>query len=144
LYVQLVFELDRRLRKQQEHIMTSFKVVALALLSATASTRLGHALSSSSSEESHENNRDNEMKNRDTQKTSLAERLADGRRYASGKTAEAVDLSNFLQAVIRSGDRVCLEGDNQKQADVLAAALAKIDPAKVHDLHTIQYAAAEL
>jgi hypothetical protein len=60
------------------------------------------------------------MKNWDTQKTSLAERLADGRRYASGKTAEAVDLSHFLQAVIRSGDRVCMEGDNQKQADVLA------------------------
>jgi malonate decarboxylase alpha subunit len=78
------------------------------------------------------------MKNWDTQKTSLAERLADGRRYASGKTVEAVDLSNFLQAVIRSGDRVCLEGDNQKQADVLAAALANIDPAKVHDLHMIQ------
>jgi hypothetical protein len=105
--------------------------------------RLGRALSSSSSEESQENNRDSEMKNWDTQKTSLAERLADGRRYASGKTAEAVDLSNFLQAVIRSGDRVCLEGDNQKQADVLAAALANIDPAKVHDLHMIQYAAAE-
>jgi hypothetical protein len=34
--VQLFFELDRRLRKQQENIMTSFKVVALALLSATA------------------------------------------------------------------------------------------------------------
>jgi malonate decarboxylase alpha subunit len=46
--------------------------------------------------------------------------------------------------VIRSGDRVCLEGDNQKQADVLAAALANIDPAKVHDLHMIQYAVAEL
>jgi malonate decarboxylase alpha subunit len=46
--------------------------------------------------------------------------------------------------VIRSGDRVCLEGDNQKQAGVLAAALANIDPAKVHDLHMIQYAAAEL
>ena len=38
LHVQLVFKLDRRLRKQQENIMTSFKVVALALLSATAST----------------------------------------------------------------------------------------------------------
>ena len=84
------------------------------------------------------------MKHWDTQKTSLAERLADGRRYASGKTAEAVDLSNFVQAVIRSGDRVCLEGDKQKKADVLAAALANIDPAKVRDLHMIQYAAAEL
>ena len=38
LYVQPVFQLDRRLRKQQENVMTSFKVVALALLSATAST----------------------------------------------------------------------------------------------------------
>ena len=84
------------------------------------------------------------MKNWDTQKTSLAEHLADERRYASGKTAEAVDISNFLQAVIRSGDRVCLEGDNQKRADVLAAALANIDPAKVQDHHMIQYAAAEL
>jgi len=78
------------------------------------------------------------MKNWDTQKTSLAERLADGRRYASGKTVEAVDLSIFLQAVIRPGDRVCLEGDNQKQADVLAAALANVDPARVHELHMIQ------
>jgi malonate decarboxylase alpha subunit len=78
------------------------------------------------------------MKNWNAQRTSLTERLADGSRYASGKTVEAADLSNFLQAVIRPSDRVCLEGDNQKQADVLAAALADIDPAKVHDLHMIQ------
>jgi malonate decarboxylase alpha subunit len=63
------------------------------------------------------------MKKWNAQRTSLTERLADGSRYASGKTVEATDLSNFLQAVIRPGDRVCLEGDNQKQADVLAAAL---------------------
>jgi hypothetical protein len=37
-YVQLIFKLYRRLRKQQENIMTSFEIVALALLSATAST----------------------------------------------------------------------------------------------------------
>src|SRR6202012_2933564 len=28
--------------------------------------------------------------------------------------------------------------DNQKQADFLAAALAKVDPARVHDLHMVQ------
>ena len=78
------------------------------------------------------------MKNWDRQKITLAERLADGRRYASGKTVDAVDLSKFLQAVIRPGDRVCLEGDNQKQADVLAAALANVDPAKVHELHMVE------
>jgi malonate decarboxylase alpha subunit len=78
------------------------------------------------------------MKNWNAQRTSLTERLADGSRYASGKTVEAADLSNFLQAVIRPGDRVGLEGDNQKQADVLAAALADIDRAKVYHLHMIQ------
>ena len=78
------------------------------------------------------------MKNWNAQKTTLAERLADGRRYASGKTIAVVDLPNFLGAVIRPGDRVCLEGDNQKQADVLAAALANLDPAKIHDLHMVQ------
>jgi malonate decarboxylase alpha subunit len=78
------------------------------------------------------------MKNWNTQKTALAERLADGGRFASGKTIEVVDLPNFLEAVIRPGDRICLEGDNQKQADVLAAALANVDPAKIHDLHMVQ------
>ena len=31
-----------------------------------------------------------------------------------------------------------IEGDNQKQADFLASALAKVDPARVHDLHMVQ------
>src|ERR1700686_1976197 len=78
------------------------------------------------------------MKSWNAQKTTLAERLADGRRYASGKTIEVVDLPNFLEAVIRPADRVCLEGDNQKQAGLLAAALAAVDPAKIHDLHMVQ------
>jgi len=78
------------------------------------------------------------MKNWNAQRTALSERLADGRRYASDKTIEVVDLPNFLEAVIRLGDRVCLEGDNQKQADVLAASLANVDPAKVRELHMVQ------
>src|SRR6267142_1274881 len=78
------------------------------------------------------------MKSWNAQKTTLAERLADGRRYASGKTIEVADLPNLLEAVLRPADRVCLEGDNQKQADVLAAALADVDPAKIHDLHMVQ------
>jgi len=40
--------------------------------------------------------------------------------------------------VIQPGDRVCLEGDNQKQADLLARALAAVDRSKVHDLHMVQ------
>jgi malonate decarboxylase alpha subunit len=44
----------------------------------------------------------------------------------------------FLEAVIRPGDRVCLEGDNQKQADFLAEALADVDRSRIHDLHIVQ------
>ncbi|MFP3498765.1 malonate decarboxylase subunit alpha, partial [Pseudomonas sp. SIMBA_059] len=35
------------------------------------------------------------------------------------------------------GDRVVLEGNNQKQADFLSRSLAKVDPARLHDLHMI-------
>lgn len=40
--------------------------------------------------------------------------------------------------MIRPGDRVCLEGDNQKQADFLAACLSRADPGRLHDLHIVQ------
>jgi hypothetical protein len=42
------------------------------------------------------------------------------------------------EAIIAPGDRVTIEGDNQKQADLLAAALANVDPMRVHDLHMVQ------
>jgi len=42
-----------------------------------------------------------------------------------------------LESVIRSGDRIVMEGDNQKQADFLSRSLAKVDPKKIHDLHLI-------
>jgi malonate decarboxylase alpha subunit len=44
----------------------------------------------------------------------------------------------LLEAVIRPGDRICLEGDNQKQADFLAACLTKADSKVLHDLHVVQ------
>ena len=36
-------------------------------------------------------------------------------------------------------DRICLEGDNQKQADFLAEILAGVDPSRIHDLHIAQW-----
>src|SRR5579859_3944100 len=42
-----------------------------------------------------------------------------------------------LESLIVSGDRVVLEGDNQKQADFLSRSLVKMDPGKVHDLHLV-------
>ena len=65
-------------------------------------------------------------------------RLEAGAKLAKGKIVEACDATQLLEAVIRPGDRVCLEGDNQKQADFLARALAAVDAAKVHDLHMVQ------
>ena len=65
-------------------------------------------------------------------------RIEAGTKLARGKIVEARDATRLLEAVIRPGDRVCLEGDNQKQADLLSAALVAVDLAKVHDLHMVQ------
>jgi len=67
-----------------------------------------------------------------------ADRLRAGSAYADGKVVEARKATALLEAVIRPGDRVCLEGDNQKQADLLARALAAVNVAKVYDLHMVQ------
>ena len=65
-------------------------------------------------------------------------RLQAGARYAQGKCVQAHDVQALLEAVIQPGDRVCLEGDNQKQADLLAAALAAADNSKLYGLHMVQ------
>ena len=65
-------------------------------------------------------------------------RIEAGAKLAKGKIVEARDATALLEAVIRPGDRVCLEGDNQKQADLLCAALLAVDLAKVNDLHMVQ------
>lgn len=78
------------------------------------------------------------MRNWSTQKEALALRRYAGQRYACGKIVALDDLPRFLEAVLRPSDRVCLEGDNQKQADILAKALANLDPGKIHDLHMVQ------
>ncbi len=46
--------------------------------------------------------------------------------------------TELLEAIVEPGDRVAIEGDNQKQADFLAAALAKANPMRLHDLHMVQ------
>jgi malonate decarboxylase alpha subunit len=72
------------------------------------------------------------------QRSERAARLEAGSRYATGKLVPPENAKSLLEAVIRPGDRVCLEGDNQKQADFLAEVLAGVDPSRIHDLHVVQ------
>lgn len=46
-------------------------------------------------------------------------------------------IVDALETFIVSGDRIVLEGDNQKQADFLSGALVKVDPKRIRDLHLI-------
>lgn len=72
--------------------------------------------------------------------------LADRRQARLQRAADAglgrllphVEVPRLLHTVLEPGDRVCLEGNNQKQADFLAECLAQLDPAQVHGLHMVQ------
>jgi malonate decarboxylase alpha subunit len=73
----------------------------------------------------------------DTRRHAKAERLGTASSYADGKVVDPGHLKDLLHNVIRPGDRVALEGDNQKQADFLSRTLADCDPARLHDLHML-------
>ncbi len=46
--------------------------------------------------------------------------------------------TQLLETVIKSKDIVCLEGNNQKQADFLARCLCQVNPKKINNLHLVQ------
>lgn len=73
----------------------------------------------------------------DTRRRAKAERLAGVSAHLDGKLVATDSLKEVLSAAIRAGDRVALEGDNQKQADFLSRSLADVDPQRVHDLHML-------
>lgn len=74
-----------------------------------------------------------------TLKKDSAARVAAAAPYVKeGKIVDAKDTVALLEAVIKPGDKVNIEGNNQKQADFLAKALCQVDTAKVHDLHMVQ------
>jgi malonate decarboxylase alpha subunit len=73
----------------------------------------------------------------DARRRTKAQRLAAGSAHSDGKVVGTGDLKGLLHSVIRPGDRVALEGDNQKQADFLSRTLADCDPSRLHDLHML-------
>jgi malonate decarboxylase alpha subunit len=57
--------------------------------------------------------------------------------WMSGPLLPADKIVEALEVLIVAGDRIVLEGDNQKQADFLSRSLVKVDAKKIHDLHLI-------
>ncbi|HEX6704810.1 MAG TPA: malonate decarboxylase subunit alpha [Albitalea sp.] len=84
--------------------------------------------------------------NWNTKAIARADRLARARHELgsrlAGKRVATEAIGTLLEATIEPGDRVCLEGNNQKQADFLAKALNQVDPRRVHGLHMVQSALA--
>ena len=72
------------------------------------------------------------------QRSERQDRLEAASKYARGKLVAPENIRAILEAVVRPNDRVCLEGDNQKQADFLAEALASVDKSRVNNLHIVQ------
>ena len=68
-------------------------------------------------------------------KTARLERASS---ITSTKIVEQKDLVRLFESVIESGDRVCIEGNNQKHADYLSQQLALVDQKKVNNLHIVQ------
>ncbi len=54
-----------------------------------------------------------------------------------GKFVDTKNAKELFEEVIKPGDKVVLEGDNQKQASFLSKTLASVNPERVHDLHMI-------
>src|SRR5882762_2515047 len=57
--------------------------------------------------------------------------------WMEGPILPKAKIIEALETLVVSGDRIVLEGDNQKQADFLSRSLVKVDPKKLHDLHLI-------
>lgn len=70
-------------------------------------------------------------------RTEKQRRLAQVRELADGAVLSTDSIVEVLERLIGPGDRVVLEGNNQKQADFLSRALAQVDPARVHDINLI-------
>jgi len=57
--------------------------------------------------------------------------------WMQGPILSPEKIVDALELLIKSRDRIVLEGDNQKQADFLSRSLVKVDPKKLQDLHLI-------
>jgi malonate decarboxylase alpha subunit len=57
--------------------------------------------------------------------------------WMSGPVLPTEKTVEALESLVMAGDRIVLEGDNQKQADFLSRSLVRVDAKKIHGLHLI-------
>jgi len=77
----------------------------------------------------------------DNLKNDYLKRITDAKKKLQLKNNKFVnkkDTIKLLETVIKPADLVCIEGDNQKQADFLAKALVSVSPEKINNLHLVQ------
>jgi malonate decarboxylase alpha subunit len=72
-----------------------------------------------------------------TRRDEKARRMQIVRPWMTGPILPTAKTVEVLESVIASGDRLVMEGDNQKQADFLSRSLVKVDAKRIHDLHLI-------
>jgi malonate decarboxylase alpha subunit len=77
------------------------------------------------------------MRDWQTRRRRKQERMHSVDGLMTGHFVDKDRIVDLLESVIQPGDRVAIEGDNQKQADFLARSLAAVDPEKIHDIHLL-------
>src|ERR1700678_920357 len=70
-------------------------------------------------------------------KAEKARRMKSIAQLTDGPVLKKEHIVEALEHLLQPGDRVVLEGDNQKQASFLSGALAQVSPSKVNKLHMI-------
>ncbi len=78
-----------------------------------------------------------QIKRWDLRRERKRQRLQRVHSLSGGRVLSADAIVEILATLIEPGDRVCLEGNNQKQADFLSRSLAMVDPELVHDVHLL-------
>ncbi|MCE7506734.1 malonate decarboxylase subunit alpha [Polynucleobacter sp. IMCC30063] len=78
------------------------------------------------------------MKKWNTLELNLAQRLERARTITNNKYVSQEDIVRLLELVIEPGDKICIEGNNQKHADFLSQSLAAVNTQIIHDLHIVQ------
>jgi malonate decarboxylase alpha subunit len=79
-----------------------------------------------------------EEKQWDTLLRNKHHRLERSSHITTSKIIRHEDVVRLFEAVIESGDKVCVEGNNQKHADFLSEQLTLVDPIKINNLHIVQ------